>query len=117
MAKGQGKSKKELLQELASLRAELAALKTAASEQPQNDRTGFFSAAGGQKLNHAPENSLPSGQFPDKDLPLILVVEDDPVMNGLLVSLFNKRYRVVSAYEGQEGLEKALQLSPDLILI
>jgi PAS domain S-box-containing protein len=50
------------------------------------------------------------------DGPLILVVEDNPDMNGLLTEILCARYRVVTALDGKEGLEKALWFRPDLIL-
>jgi PAS domain S-box-containing protein len=50
------------------------------------------------------------------DAPLILVVEDNHEMNRFIVETLAGDYRVVSAYDGQEGVEKALALRPDLIL-
>lgn len=51
-----------------------------------------------------------------KHLPSVLVVEDNLDMNNFLVSSLNGRYRVTSALDGQQGLEKALEETPDLIL-
>jgi signal transduction histidine kinase len=48
--------------------------------------------------------------------PLVLVVEDNPDMNDFLADLLSRQYQVVSAYDGGEGLQKALELRPDLIL-
>jgi signal transduction histidine kinase/DNA-binding response OmpR family regulator len=119
MARDQDKSKEELLLELASLRAELAAFKAVERADQPDKPAGFTSPEldVGQKLDNLPENGLASNQIRNKSLPLILVVEDDPVMNGLLVTLLGRKYQVVSAFEGQEGLEKALALLPDLIMI
>ncbi|MEW6543278.1 MAG: ATP-binding protein [Nitrospirota bacterium] len=50
------------------------------------------------------------------DRPLVLVVEDNRDMNRLLVEWLAPDYRTVSAFDGLEGLEKALELRPDLIL-
>lgn len=50
------------------------------------------------------------------DAPLILVVEDNPDMNAFVAEALGRRYRVATAFDGQEGLDKALALSPDLIL-
>jgi PAS domain S-box-containing protein len=52
----------------------------------------------------------------DGDAPLILVVEDNPDMNAFVADALGRRYRVVTAFDGQEGLDKALALNPDLIL-
>ena len=48
--------------------------------------------------------------------PLVLVVEDNPVMNQLLAETLAENYRVERAKDGMEGLEKAVALHPDLIL-
>jgi len=48
--------------------------------------------------------------------PLILVVEDDSDLLGLLEVMLEEEYRVATAADGREGLEKAQALLPDLIL-
>ncbi|OGT89922.1 MAG: hypothetical protein A2286_06380 [Gammaproteobacteria bacterium RIFOXYA12_FULL_61_12] len=48
--------------------------------------------------------------------PLVLVVEDNPDMNGFIAGVLRPGYSVATAFDGQEGLEKALALRPDLIL-
>jgi PAS domain S-box-containing protein len=50
------------------------------------------------------------------DAPLVLVVEDNPDMNAYLAETVGSEFRVATAYDGEEGLQKALQLRPDLIL-
>ncbi len=47
---------------------------------------------------------------------LILVVEDHPTMNDFLVKTLATRHRVATAFDGRDGLGKALALHPDLIL-
>lgn len=47
---------------------------------------------------------------------LVLVVEDNFDMNQFLVQLLGQHYRVETAFDGEEGLAKALQNRPDLIL-
>jgi signal transduction histidine kinase len=47
---------------------------------------------------------------------LVLVVEDNPDMRNYLVSLLTDRYRVETAGNGREGLERAQTLVPDLII-
>ena len=49
-------------------------------------------------------------------LPLILVVEDNADMNRFIAGMLQPHYRVASAFDGREGLEQALKLTPDLIL-
>lgn len=48
--------------------------------------------------------------------PLVLVVEDNVDMNAYLAEVLSPIYRVACAFDGREGLERALMLQPDLIL-
>ena len=48
--------------------------------------------------------------------PVVLVVEDSPDMNDAICSLLRDQYRVAAAFDGEEGLEKAMELMPDLVL-
>ena len=50
------------------------------------------------------------------DLPLVLVVDDNPDMRSYLERVLSRRYRVVLAKEGAEALEQAKTVRPDLIL-
>jgi signal transduction histidine kinase len=50
------------------------------------------------------------------DVPLVLVVEDNPDMRELLTRTLRTRYRVAAAHDGQAGIDKAARLLPDLIL-
>ncbi|HZG41171.1 MAG TPA: ATP-binding protein [Nodosilinea sp.] len=48
--------------------------------------------------------------------PLVLVVEDNPEMNRFITTTLAAEYRTATATNGQEGLEQAIALQPDLIL-
>ena len=48
--------------------------------------------------------------------PRILVVEDNPDMNRFIVECLHRDYDVVSAFDGREGLQKALELRPLLVV-
>ncbi|MGL5195371.1 MAG: ATP-binding protein, partial [Chroococcales cyanobacterium] len=48
--------------------------------------------------------------------PLVLIVEDNPEMNRFIAEILGRDYQIVTAFNGQEGLEQALTLHPDLIL-
>ena len=52
----------------------------------------------------------------EADRPLVLVVEDNPDMNWFISTTLASTYRVARASDGQEGLEQAIALQPDLIL-
>ena len=47
---------------------------------------------------------------------LVLIVEDDVATNHLVAAALGRDFRVARAFEGVEGLSKALELKPDLIL-
>ena len=50
------------------------------------------------------------------DLPRILVVEDNADVRQYIGTLLRNTYEVAFAHNGQEGMDKALDLIPDLIL-
>ncbi|MBK1663790.1 diguanylate cyclase [Rhodospirillum rubrum] len=52
----------------------------------------------------------------DISAPLVLVIEDNPDMNAFVSEIVAGHYRVISAFDGQEGLEKARETLPDLII-
>lgn len=48
----------------------------------------------------------------------ILIVEDDALLSKMYVSIFtSENYEVETAVDGQEGLDKAREVSPTLILL
>lgn len=59
---------------------------------------------------------LPERMAAEVTAPLILVVEDNPDMNAYVTRALSATYRVLTAFDGQEGLERALAERPDLIL-
>ena len=48
--------------------------------------------------------------------PTLLVVEDNNDMREFIVSLLKEQYNVIEASNGKEGLDKTLELMPDLIV-
>jgi signal transduction histidine kinase len=77
-------------------------------------------------LLHHPENENPDPQQQEEEQrslpvtaesrPQVLIVEDDPQMSRMIAATLATRYRVITACDGQDGLEKAMALHPDLIL-
>jgi PAS domain S-box-containing protein len=59
--------------------------------------------------------ALPDAQA-GANAPLVLVVEDNVDMSTFIAEALRPRYRVACAFDGQEGLERAMALQPDLIL-
>jgi diguanylate cyclase (GGDEF)-like protein/PAS domain S-box-containing protein len=89
---------------------------------------GFGESGPGDVGAIAPEVALPDyNSFDDKnkgeqltadsrELPLLLVVEDNNFLLAYLQTLLTPYYRVAVAMDGVEGLEKAKTLHPNLIL-
>lgn len=50
------------------------------------------------------------------DRPLVLVVEDNPEMNRFVAETLAGEYRVVTAFDGEQGAAEAARSRPDLIL-
>ncbi|XCF06359.1 two-component regulator propeller domain-containing protein [Tamlana crocina] len=51
-----------------------------------------------------------------KETPTLLVVEDNIDLRNYLSNYFEKHYKVINAKNGQEGLDLALKMSPDIII-
>ncbi|HEY0467037.1 MAG TPA: ATP-binding protein, partial [Polyangiaceae bacterium] len=72
------------------------------------------SSAEMQALGPRPTPSAESGQL--ADLPLVLVVEDNPDMNRFVCSSLSSEFRVASAFDGKQALLRLEHLMPDLIV-
>lgn len=57
----------------------------------------------------------PSAQVNDL-LPVLLIVEDNPDLRHYLQQMFSPYYHIIQAKDGQEGLETALQVVPDIVV-
>jgi PAS domain S-box-containing protein len=68
------------------------------------------------ELRPRADSSMEPESFPQRDAPLILVVEDNPDMNAFTTGALGSLYRVAAAFDGEEGFAKAVSLIPDLIL-
>ncbi|MCK8481610.1 hybrid sensor histidine kinase/response regulator transcription factor [Psychroserpens algicola] len=51
-----------------------------------------------------------------KELPLLLIVEDDNDIRAFVISIFKDRYQIIEAENGEIGIEKALKHIPDIII-
>lgn len=61
----------------------------------------------------------PEVEFTDEDRHMsqtILVVEDNLELLQFLKDIFSRDFRVITAHNGQEGLEKTLDMLPDLVV-
>jgi CheY-like chemotaxis protein len=52
----------------------------------------------------------------DTERPLLLIVEDNADVRAFLVRLLEQEYRLETAANGQVGIDKALEIVPDLII-
>ncbi len=54
--------------------------------------------------------------FNAMELPLLLIVEDNRDVAKYLQTCVEKDFRVITTYDGQEGIEKALEVIPDIVI-
>lgn len=52
----------------------------------------------------------------NSEKPLILLIEDNKELLDVMKSLLSVRFKIITAINGKEGLKKALELYPDLIV-
>lgn len=52
----------------------------------------------------------------ESDAPSVLVVEDNPDLRAFVADTLRTRFRVATAADGEEGLEKARAIVPDLVV-
>jgi signal transduction histidine kinase/ligand-binding sensor domain-containing protein/AraC-like DNA-binding protein len=52
----------------------------------------------------------------DSDFPLILIVDDNFEIADFIYKILSPQYRCEIAHNGKQGLEKCLQLNPDLVI-
>lgn len=63
------------------------------------------------------EHELSSGEVRDKGLrPLIFIVDDHPDIRNYMKSNLSEEYQVELSENGEEGLAKAIELIPDLVI-
>lgn len=56
------------------------------------------------------------GNTLSEDAPLLLIVEDNREVQGYIKQIFANQYQIITAINGKEGLEKAKQKLPNLII-
>ncbi len=59
---------------------------------------------------------LPTSTVDDKDKPIVLVIEDNLEITNLVASILGKHYQIHFAKDGQEGIEQAIKIIPDLVI-
>ncbi|MBK7407439.1 MAG: helix-turn-helix domain-containing protein [Saprospirales bacterium] len=81
---------------------------------PKMGTTPNLDLAGGS----AGETPLPESLIPldSVSLPLVLIIEDNKDVSNYIHSCLDAEYRSEKAYDGQQGIDKAIKLIPDLII-
>ena len=51
------------------------------------------------------------------DQPLVLVVDDEISLQTLIFDALDPDYRIITAHNGREGVDKAAKIKPDIILM
>ncbi|MDE2388862.1 MAG: PAS domain S-box protein, partial [Betaproteobacteria bacterium] len=82
---------------------------------PSFDQNWVQEAIGELRMDDA-KNPSSDVLAPSDNKPLVLVAEDNTDMNRFITDMLRPEYRVVSAFNGQQGLEQALATPPDLII-
>jgi signal transduction histidine kinase len=85
----------------------------------EEEATGEPSSDYLRELGFSTGLTRPAPQAPTMERtgrPTVLVVEDDLQMNRFISGILAENYDVLSAYDGLEGLNKAIANRPDLIL-
>jgi signal transduction histidine kinase/DNA-binding response OmpR family regulator len=54
--------------------------------------------------------------IPDENSPILLIVEDNPDLRAYIRDIFKDSYQIIEAYDGQQGLEMALEHIPDAVV-
>jgi CheY-like chemotaxis protein len=87
-----------------------------ANEEPSGTAL-HQNAPGNPEKTGEPDQPLSNDTEPDEEqVPLILIVEDDSDICEFVTEGLPSSFRVVSAQNGKEGLQKAKELVPDLIV-
>lgn len=80
-------------------------------------KTSVESRAGTFSPKRVPEsNSDSSSPLENSNLPIALVVEDNTEVREYILDQLGEGYQLLEAVDGQEGLKKALEKIPDLII-
>lgn len=58
----------------------------------------------------------PDNDEADDIKPKILIIDDNSSLNSFISNIFNGNYSIIQAFNGQEGLQKATQECPDIII-
>lgn len=63
-----------------------------------------------------PEQEDQAGQSASRDLPTVLLIEDNEDLLGFMTGLLRRHYQVVTATDGKVGLDQCFETVPDLVV-
>ena len=104
--------------QLVSAIAQLAGLTGFGSGESGSGNSGAIAPGASLPEHHSFDDKNNGEQLTtdNRELPLLLVVEDNNFLRAYLETLLTPYYRVAIASDGVEGLEKAKSLQPNLIV-
>lgn len=68
------------------------------------------------QIFNSPADVKPANENDGSEIPIVLIVEDNPDMRSFIKKQLIKDYRILEASHGKEGLETAKREIPDLII-
>lgn len=68
------------------------------------------------QIEEKPKTFSPNKSTQQNDKSLILLVEDNLDLVSYMIDILRPQYNLVVAYDGQAGIDKAIELIPDLII-
>lgn len=63
-----------------------------------------------------PGHQIESRSPGEESQPLLLLIEDNPDVMTYLIACLDEQYRIETAINGQQGIDKALEIIPDVII-
>jgi hypothetical protein len=87
----------------------------AATADPGLDRTMLDGIVEEFRFAMPPRQADAAPAPPTANRPRVLVVEDNPDMSRFITKCLSRHYEVIAAFDGREGLEKALQSRPTVV--
>ncbi|GGD70794.1 hypothetical protein GCM10011514_38630 [Emticicia aquatilis] len=63
-----------------------------------------------------PTENILKSDIPTVEDNILLIVEDNADLRQYIRSVFEQDYRIIEAVDGQEGIEKALEIIPDIVI-
>ena len=89
-----------------------------ADSPTDSEPDGFTGSASSAEMQALRPRPTPASAVRDRpaDLPLVLVVEDNPDMNRFVCSSLASEFRVASAFDGRQALLRLEHVTPDLIV-